>query len=70
MPGYYDIDDILMEDEVILDACREGCQGGPPILACAWAAVSGTSRVNKSTSMLHTEVGLEKRSKLMQPVWT
>jgi hypothetical protein len=36
---------------------REGCQGGPPILACAWATVSGTSRVNESTSMLHTEVG-------------
>jgi len=26
-------------------------------LACAWAAVFGTSSVNKSASMLHTEVG-------------
>lgn len=35
---------------------REGCQGGPSILACAWAAVSGTSCLNKPASMLHTEV--------------
>ena len=36
---------------------RKGCQGGPPILACSWSANSGTSGVNKSTSMLRTEVG-------------
>jgi len=36
---------------------RKGCQGGPPILACSWSANSGTSGVNKSTSMLNTEVG-------------
>jgi hypothetical protein len=36
---------------------REGCQGRPPVLACAWAVVYGTSGVNKRTSMLHTEVG-------------
>ncbi|KAL6842261.1 hypothetical protein ACP4OV_027909 [Aristida adscensionis] len=50
MPSYYDIDDILMEEEVLRKVL-----GGPPILASTWAAVYGTSGVHKSASMLHSE---------------